>query len=273
MQTLHFGDITIDALSDGYLDLAIEGFFPDAPAETWKRYPESVVGDKLRCALTTYLIRTGGRAVLVDTGLGPRIGRWDGVAGQLPGSLKAAGIRPEQVDVVIATHLHADHVGWNCTEVSGGRFQPTFPNAQYIVDRHEWEYWDATGARYLDRTIRPLFETNQLNLVEDGYEPASGITLLSTPGHTAGHISVLVFAGGEGAVVTGDAAHHPIEIEHPDWSPGMDQDRELSAHSRTVLVDRVEAEGLTLLGGHFPAPHAGRVVRVEHRRVYQPLTA
>ncbi|HEY8838786.1 MAG TPA: MBL fold metallo-hydrolase, partial [Dehalococcoidia bacterium] len=70
MQTLHFGDITIDALSDGYLDLTIEGFSPDPPAETWKRYPESVVGDKLRCALTTYLIRTGGRTVLVDTGLG-----------------------------------------------------------------------------------------------------------------------------------------------------------------------------------------------------------
>jgi glyoxylase-like metal-dependent hydrolase (beta-lactamase superfamily II) len=82
---------------------------------------------------------------------------------------------------------------------------------------------------------------------------------------------VLVYGAGEGAVITGDAAHHPLELEHPDWSPSADDDREQSARSRAALVERIEAEGLIVLGGHFPAPHAGRLVRVESRRVYRPL--
>ncbi len=268
---LNFGAITVDAVSDGYLDLNLGRFFPSLPREAWAAYPHGVIGDTLRCALTTYLVRTAGRTVLVDTGLGPRPGRFAGESGSLIASLLYAGVRLEDVDAVVFTHLHIDHVGWNCIEVSPGDYRPTFPNAQYVVNRAEWERWEGDGAGYLARNVRPLAEMGQLVLVDDGHEPAPGVRLLSTPGHTAGHVSILVYGGGEGGVITGDAAHHPAELEHTDWSPAIDEDPALSARSRETLVQRIEADGLIVLGGHFPPPHAGRMMRVAQRRIYQPL--
>jgi glyoxylase-like metal-dependent hydrolase (beta-lactamase superfamily II) len=122
------------------------------------------------------------------------------------------------------------------------------------------------------RSVKPLAETGQLELVEDGHEPAPGVRLLATPGHTAGHVGILVYGQGEGGIIAGDIAHHPMEFEHPEWSPRFDADPAQAARTRTTLVERAEAEGLLVLGGHLPPPHAGRIVRVEQRRVYQPLS-
>lgn len=272
MTTLRFGEITVQTVSDGHLLLELTGFFPDAPADAWSQHPEGVADGKLDAPLTTFVIRTAGRTVLVDTGLGAFLGRFEGSCGALPAELAAAGVPPEGVDAVVFTHLHPDHCGWNCTERDGA-WLPTFPNARYVVHRPEWARWVNIEAGYVRRHVQPLATTGQLDLVGDGYKPAPGMRLLSTPGHTTGHVSVLVYGGGEGGIITGDAAHHPAEIEHPDWSPSADDDRALSARSRAMLVDRAEAEGLLVLGGHFPAPHAGRVVRVGPRRIYQPLKA
>jgi glyoxylase-like metal-dependent hydrolase (beta-lactamase superfamily II) len=268
---LRFGGITVRALSDGHLLLGLDGFFPDAPLEVFRAYGAGIVGDRLRCPLTTFVIETDGRTLLVDTGLGNFLGRFEGACGTLPDQLAAAGIKPERIDAVLFTHLHPDHVGWNCTERDGA-YVPTFPNARYIVHRPEWERWKDVDAGYIRRHVLPLAGTGQLDLVSDGHEPAAGVRLLSMPGHTAGHVCLLIYDGGEGGVITGDAAHHPLELEHPEWSPSADDDRVQSARSRAALVARIEAEGLLVLGGHFPAPHAGRIVRVEQRRVYQPLS-
>lgn len=268
---LRFGEIAVRTVSDGHLLLGLNGFFPEAAAAALRAYGAGVQGDKLRCPLTSFVIETAGKTVLVDTGLGNFLGRFEGVCGTLPAELAAAGIATERVDAVVLSHLHPDHVGWNCSE-RNGVFVPTFPNARYVVHRPEWERWRGVDAGYVRRHVIPLAESGQLEVVADGFEPAPGVRLLSTPGHTAGHVSVLVFGGGEGAVITGDAAHHPLELEHPEWSPSADDDRELSARSRLALVERIEAEGLLVLGGHFPEPHAGRVLRVGARRVYRPLS-
>lgn len=270
MATLRFGSLTVDTAIDGYLDFDLD-FFPNVPAEAWAPYRALLPGDRLRMPMTTFVVRGNGRTLLVDTGLGPRLGRFMGTTGELPDALAAAGIRNEDVDAVVFTHLHPDHVGWSCSEQDGA-FRPAFPNARYIVNRIEWERWKDIDASYLKRSVFPLAQTGQLTLVEDGHEPAPGVRLIATPGHTAGHVSILVYDGGEGGVITGDAAHHPAEIEHPDWSPMADDDPDLSARSRAALIDRIEADGLLVLGGHFPPPHAGRVLRVEQRRVYQPVT-
>ncbi len=270
MRPLQFGEITVEAITDGYLDLSLSGFFPKVPADAWQAYPNGIHGDTLRCPMTTFVIRSGLMVALVDTGLGPWLGNFRGVSGQLPASLAAAGIKNEDVNAVISTHLHPDHVGWNCTEVDGV-YHPTFPNAAYVINRPEWVQWADVAAGYIRRHVLPLAESGQLSLVDDGHEPLPGVRLISTPGHTSGHVSVLVYGAGAGAVITGDAAHHPAEIEHPNWSPSADDDPELSARSRARLIERVEQEGLIVLGGHFPAPHAGRIIRVEQRRVYQPL--
>jgi glyoxylase-like metal-dependent hydrolase (beta-lactamase superfamily II) len=271
MPPLNLGATRVDAVSDGYLDEDPAHFFPALPASAFAGHPEALVDGRLRFPLTSYLIRTGNHTVLVDTGLGPRMrGGRAGVTGQLPGALDGLGVAPEQVDVVLFTHLHFDHVGWNCVERDGA-WQPRFPNARYLIRSPEWDRWSAESYRYLDEQVRPLFQSHNAELIDDGCEPVPGVRVLDTPGHTRGHISVLVYSDGEGGVITGDSAHTPLELEQPDCSPVIDEDPAQSAASRTMLVERIEAEGLLVLGGHFPPPHAGRVLRVGPRRVYQPL--
>lgn len=277
MQTLRFGDYIVDAISDGCIYFDPMGFFPDVPQNEVSHACAAHglgPGEKFGCYLTSYLIRRPGRTILVDTGVGPDQGRFQGTVGLLPAALAVAGVETEEVDTVLFTHLHVDHVGWNFTEYEGGQ-RPTFPNARYLINRVEWERWSGFESNAINQSVKPLADTGQLELVGDGYEPAPGVRLLATPGHTAGHIGILIYGQrdgqGEGGIIAGDIAHHPMELEHPDWSPRFDDDRAQAARTRAALVERAEAEGLVVLGGHLPPPHAGRIVRVEQRRVYQPL--
>ena len=170
------------------------------------------------------------------------------------------------------THLHADHIGWNVTD-RDGELRPTFPNAEYIVSRTEWAFWGATESRDIARCVRTIEAAGLLRAVDDGFEPAPGIRLLATPGHTPGHTSVLVGDGGSGCVITGDAAHHPAEFEDPELQPPYDSDPELAKASRKALADRIENDGLVVVGGHFPAPHGGTIVSVEGKRRWKWLGA
>jgi glyoxylase-like metal-dependent hydrolase (beta-lactamase superfamily II) len=271
MKAITCGALSILPLSDGYIDLNLVRAFPGVQAAAWQAWPESVVGENLRCWLTSYLIRAGEQMILVDTGLGPRLtDSWRGEYGTLPRSLADAGVAPEQIDTVVTTHLHADHLGWNCEE-RDGVLQPTFPRARYVVHKDEWPRWADSDDRSIARCVRPLLAAGRLEWLDEEGDLVPGVRLLATPGHTPGHVSVLVYDRGEGAVVTGDASHHPAQIEHPEWSPTFDADPARAAQSRTALVERIEAEGLAVLGGHYPPPHAGRVLRVEQRRVYRPV--
>lgn len=276
MQTLAFGSITVDAISDGELGLTMARMFPDLDVASARRLGGIDEQGNALVPLTTFVIRASGQVILVDTGIGPDLGSLAFLGagrpvGLLPAALAAAGIEPSAVNAVVSTHLHADHVGWNVTDKAAGS-RPLFPNARYIVTRVDWENrltiaGEATAKRCLD----PIQESGQLTLVEDGYRVVPGVELLGTPGHTPGHASVLVSDGGVGGVITGDAAHHPIEMEQPELVAAFDSDPAQSAASRKALVERVEAEGLIVMGGHFPPPTAGRVVRVEQKRRWQWL--
>lgn len=277
MQRLTFGSITVDALSDGDLTVPLLGMFPGARAAAFTPLGGCADGETLELPMLTFVIRTAGRTVLVDTGIGPTIGSlgragFGGTVGQLPGALKEAAIDPASVDAVVFTHLHADHIGWNVTD-RDGEARPTFPNAEYIVAKTEWAFWGALQNRDIARCVRTIEAAGQLRAVDDGFEPAPGVAMLATPGHTPGHSSILVAGGGEGCVITGDAAHHPAEFEDPDLQPPYDADPELAKVSRKALGDRVEAEGLLVVGGHFPAPSAGTLVRIEGRRRWRWLGA
>jgi glyoxylase-like metal-dependent hydrolase (beta-lactamase superfamily II) len=271
MQRVQFGSILVDAVSDGVLNLPLAAAIPDANVERYRELGGVDAAGMVAAQLTTFVIRAAGRLILVDTGIGPDLGGlaamgMTGEVGKLPVALRAAGIEPEAVDAVVMTHLHSDHIGWNSID-RDGVFVPAFPKARYIVPRREWEAREAIadeGARA--RSLQPVEASGQLTLVEDGHTVAPGVTLLATPGHTPGHTSVLVFDGGSGGVITGDAVHHPGEMENPEVTAVFDSDPEQARTTRRALVERAEAEGLVVLGGHFPPPTAGRVVRAEQKR-------
>ena len=273
MQTQAFGSITVDAIVDGELQLPFGRAFRGFDTASFARYG-GISGDSIAALLTTFVIRAGGKTILVDTGQGADLGEmaaagFGGSCGLLPGALAASGINPESVDFVVLTHLHGDHIGWNMT--AGEAPGPMFPRARYLVSRTEWAHWSVTADPAVARCVRPLEATGQLELVADDHSVVSGVTLLPTPGHTPGHVSVLVFEGGVGGVITGDAVHHPAEFEALEISPRFDLDPIQSGTSRRALAERVEAEGLVVMGGHFPAPTAGNIVRVGQKRAWRWL--
>jgi glyoxylase-like metal-dependent hydrolase (beta-lactamase superfamily II) len=270
LNPLTFGSITVDAISDGDLTVPLQGMFPGADPEAFRAHGGCDDGVTLSLPMLTFVIRTAGKLVLVDTGIGPTLGSlgrsgFSGTVGQLPGGLAEASIDPSVVDAVVFTHLHADHIGWNVID-RDGQPAPMFPNAEYIVSKDEWAFWGATQSRDIARCVRTIEAAGQLRAVDDGFEPAPGVAMLLTPGHTPGHCSILVTGGGAGCLITGDAAHHPAEFEDPEVQPPYDSDPELAKRTRLALADRCEREGLVVAGGHFPAPSVGSIVRVEGRR-------
>jgi glyoxylase-like metal-dependent hydrolase (beta-lactamase superfamily II) len=269
LDRLTFGSITIDAYSDGELSCPLQAMLPGADQSAFREMGGCDDGETLTLPLSSFVIRSAGKTVLVDTGIGPTLGSlarsFSGEVGSLPAKLAEAAVTPESIDVVVFTHLHADHIGWNVID-RNGELVPMFPNAEYIVSKAEWAFWDATKSKDIARCVRTIERAGQLRAVDDGFESAPGVSMIATPGHTPGHISVLVNGGGQGAVITGDAAHHPGEFEDPELNPPFDRDVEMAKTSRKALADRIEAEGLLVLGGHFPSPGAGNLVRLEGRR-------
>ncbi len=272
------GNIEIVSLLDvGHWHLP--GFFPSAPADLWATYrgiyPEALCdGDAICTSATAYAVRANGRTILVDAGLGPgphpRAGNQ---RGQLLEDMKAAGISPDEIDTVIATHLHLDHVGWNATDTGAG-VVPTFPKARYLLPEKDWAYYTrpemADRIGYLQGTIR-LFEQGRVELVSGEVTVTPDIRLVPTPGHTPGHQAVFLASAGERAAIIGDAAHTPAQVQETTWAPSADVDPVMSGETRRTLFDQVERDHTLLCAGHFPHPGFGYLTRLEGRRIYQAV--
>jgi glyoxylase-like metal-dependent hydrolase (beta-lactamase superfamily II) len=220
----------------------------------------------------SFVIRTPRRTILVDTCGGndkPRPGKPRYHRKQRPylERLAAAGVKPDDVDVVVCTHLHIDHVGWN-TRLVDGRWVPTFPRARYLFARREWEFWREeykserfTGDPYHEDSIVPILEAGLADLVEMDHRVDDGVWLEPTPGHTPGHVCVHVAGGGREAVLTGDLMHHPLQCAEPDWSSCFCVDPEHSRQTRRAFLERHAGADTLVMPAHFPAPSVGRVVR------------
>ncbi|MFK0117508.1 MBL fold metallo-hydrolase [Streptomyces sp. NPDC090994] len=212
-----------------------------------------------------------GRRVLVDTGIGNGKTRanpaWHGLRTGYLDRLTAAGFAPDTVDLVVLTHLHTDHVGWNTREVNGA-WVPTFRNARYVTARAERDFWaghalDASRRQMFADSVLPVEEAGLLDLVDvppDGTDLAPGLRLLPTPGHTPGHVAVRLTSGGATALITGDCVHHPVQFAHPALGACVDIDPARSEATRRALLASLAGTDTLLLGTHFPPPTAGRVV-------------
>jgi glyoxylase-like metal-dependent hydrolase (beta-lactamase superfamily II) len=225
-------------------------------------------------AITCYLVRSAGKSYLVDSGLGNRR-RPNFPVGRLDEALVGAGLTPGDIDVVLNTHLHIDHVGWNTIDRDDGSKEIFFPRAQFWFQQVEWDHWMQPGPMadpgnaYLVECVEPLRNTGRITFVEGEKAIDENLTYVSTPGHTPGHVSIGIMAGGERAVIVGDASHHPMQLLHPDWSPSFDSDPVQSAKTRERLFDWAIDEQRTWLAGHWEHPGVGRLLRLEGKRTFQ----
>jgi glyoxylase-like metal-dependent hydrolase (beta-lactamase superfamily II) len=270
------GNVEITSLSDGHLNFDPCAFFPSIDAGEWGPYPEALTGEhRVDLNIGSFLVRSDGRTILVDTGMGPKPDRASPhVYGELLDDMRDKAVAPEDVDMVVLTHLHRDHVGWNL-RWDGDRCQPTFPRARYWLGEKDWEFFKADDAWQRFPTtptcVLPLEELGLMELMVDNYSITSEITALLTPGHTPGHMSFLITSKGEKGLILGDAAHIPLQTHEMDWSSMGDEDPELANATRHSLFERLELEGILIAAGHFPAPGFGKLARLEGRRYWQPL--
>ncbi|MEU2945154.1 MBL fold metallo-hydrolase [Nocardiopsis alba] len=212
-----------------------------------------------------------GSRVLVDTGIGNGKQRanpaWHDLRTDYLERLTEAGFPPETIDLVILTHLHADHVGWNTRQVDGA-WVPTFPNARYLTSRTEREFWAGQGMDEARRqmfrdSVIPIEEAGLLDLVDvpaEGARISPGLRLIPTRGHTPGHVAVELAVQGETALITGDCVHHPIQLAHLGIGACVDIDPRRSEATRRALLASLAATDTLLLGTHFAPPTAGRVI-------------
>jgi len=222
---------------------------------------------RLKMSIHSLVVETPSRRIVVDTGLGnDKQGRtvptWNNRKEPFLEKMTAAGFAPDSIDTVLCTHLHVDHVGWN-TRLAGGRWVPTFVNARYVFGGTEYVYWrdhrdEADKVAVFDDSVKPVVEAGKADLVASDARLCDEITVIPTPGHSPGHMSVLVESDGETGLLTGDVAHHPCQMAHLDWSSTADSDSIRSAATRRELFSRFADTPTLVIGGHFDAGHIKR---------------
>ncbi|RTM03792.1 MAG: MBL fold metallo-hydrolase [Bradyrhizobiaceae bacterium] len=230
--------------------------------------PDFATGEgKLKMVIQTLVLETPTRRIVVDTGLGnDKQGRsvpvWNNRTTPFLQTLNAAGFPPESIDMVICTHLHVDHVGWN-TRLVDGQWVPTFAKARYVFGRTEYQHWrdhseaaDET-ATFAD-SVQPIVAAGRADLVASDAAICDEITLIPTPGHSPGHVSLHIRSDGAEALLTGDVAHHPCQMAHLDWSSTVDSDPAQGIATRQALFSRFADTATLVIGGHFDAGYIKR---------------
>ena len=247
-----------------------EALFPNAGPEVSKVIESLVPGSictqtgTLILPVQGFLLKTLTHVILVDSCVGnhktnPGHAAWHQRSdGRFVAALVAAGVGFEDVDYVLCTHLHIDHIGWN-TRLEDGRWVPSFPKARYLMPAADNEMQAARGSAAYGESVLPVIEAGQAELVQAGHTLGDEVSLIPTPGHTPGHVSIQIRSGGREAIITGDALHTTAQCAHPEWHFLYDDDAELAVSSRRQFLERASEAGSTVLGNHFALPSIGRV--------------
>ncbi len=239
---------------------------PDAARLIADHVPEQIdqATGRLILPVQGFLLKTPTHRILVDACIGndktlPRFPDWQHrSSNRFLAALTAAGLGPGQVDYVLCTHLHVDHIGWN-TQLLDGRWVPTFPNARYLLPEADNDALRDGLAESYTESVLPVIAAGQAEMVSAGHALGDHVTLVPSPGHTPGHVSVLLQSGGAEAVITGDAIHTAAQCWHPDWTYRFDMDPVRAIASRRALLEAASEIRRTVLGTHFALPSIGTV--------------
>jgi len=280
------GNLECVAVSDGTLTYAPPTFpppaillFVNAPREPLEQVllEHNLQPDQWGEWTSPYIclvVKTGDHLVLVDTGAGSLAP----TTGKFLQNLKAEGITPEDIDTVILSHGHPDHIGGN-TDAQG---KLTFPNARYVMWKGEWDFWTSEQAEQrLDEHVREILLKfarenlppiqGQVDLFDRETEIVPGIRAVAAPGHTPGHMALEISSKGEKLLCIADGVLHPIHLEHPEWHAAVDFDPKRVVATRRRLLDSVAARKVLVLAFHFPFPGLGRVVKKGEGWQWQPI--
>ena len=270
------GDYEVTAISDGYIDLDVALFPKSTPDEAGKLLAKAFreKTGKLRSSVNAFVVNTGDTLVLIDSGTGAVMGP---SLGHVPARLKAAGIEPDAIDVVLWTHMHPDHVN-GMTDASGA---PLYRNAQVLVRDEELKFWTDEGiASRAPAEAQPFFKlaSNAAKAYAKSTKPfgkdvelVTGITPVYLPGHTVGHTGYRITSGKDTLLIWGDIVHAPsLQFARPDWSIAFDTDQALAADSRRKILDQVATDKVLVAGMHLDFPALGYVVKAGDGYDYVP---
>ena len=242
------GNVRIVSVSDGRGDMNPTEAFPASDESAWRAERAELLDGEgmIHPRFGSFALSSGGKMILVDTGLG-------GPDATLISQMDSAGVRREAVDLAVLTHIHPDHVGWSMSDGS-----PTFPNARYLVTKTDWDHWTQPEIRadtpHVYARMPPPESLNVLDLIDGEYDVTDEVKKTPTPGHTPGHVSLIVSSGGETAFVLGDVARSPAQARYTDWSPVFDTDPDLARQTRRRVLDAQEEGAARAASGHFPHP-------------------
>ncbi|MGC1523694.1 MAG: MBL fold metallo-hydrolase [Steroidobacteraceae bacterium] len=270
------GEVDIARIVEVYgFEDDISMLLPDATPQCVQQFgwlvPHFATPDgRMIISFQCFVLRSKGRTVMIDTCIGNDRQREFEVFCNMQNSfledLSCAGFPASEVTDVLCTHLHFDHVGWNTRRVDGS-WVPTFPQARYLFGRREWQHWqhlrDTGGYHHMNHlqdSIDPILAAGLEHFIDADFRLTDEISLIATPGHTPGHVSVLIDSRGEQAVITGDLMHNPIQIAIPETQARFDMDKPQAARTRCDFVRRFCNTGTLVIGSHFAEPTAGRIV-------------
>jgi len=280
MEQINLGDVTITRVWEYYgpVEMTPDTFFPESPKEVWDHGasgltpyfldPETNI---VNSAIQTWLLRSEGKTILIDTGVGnhkerPYAPVWSHLETDFLANLARAGVAPEDVDIVVNTHLHIDHVGWN-TYLDGRNWVPTFPNATYLMPKDDFDFWNPENGHkpllgrgnqnVFEDSVAPVHEAGQTLLWENSYQIDADLRLETAPGHTPGSSVLTLASGPDRAVFVGDMLHSPVQILEPDTNSCFCEDPAgARATRRKVLGWAADNNALVIpahLGGHGAA--------------------
>lgn len=246
---------------------------PEVLAENraWMQAAKALdANDVLILCFQSYVVKTPHHTILIDSCIGndksrPSRPNWNMKTDDTyMGALAAAGISVGDIDYVMCTHLHVDHVGWN-TRLENGRWVPTFPKAKYVFARTEFDYWMETNAKTavpaIGDSVMPIVEAGRHEVVGDEHAIGDHVRILPTPGHTPGHSAFRLGRGKDDAVFSGDLIHSPLQARYPEMSVKFDVDQAAAARTRRSFLERYCDTDTLCCTAHFPSPSVGKIRR------------